>query len=42
MRAVVEPGRPVVLDLRVDPGFALSVDSRSAALRELAAAGGAR
>ena len=42
LRAVVQRGRPVVLDVRIDPGLALSVDSRSAALRELAAAGGVR
>ncbi|HEY6464292.1 MAG TPA: thiamine pyrophosphate-binding protein, partial [Polyangiaceae bacterium] len=42
LRAVVEPGRPTVLDIRVDPSLALSVESRSAALREFAAAGGVR
>ena len=42
LRSVLERGRPGVLDIRIDPGLALSVDSRSAALRELAAAGGVR
>lgn len=42
LRALAESGRPVVLDIRIDPSRALSVDSRSAALVELAASGGAR
>jgi acetolactate synthase-1/2/3 large subunit len=32
-------GRPVVLDVRIDPSLALSVESRSASLREFASGG---
>jgi acetolactate synthase I/II/III large subunit len=43
LRELGRLGRPVVLDVRIDPSLALSVDSRSAALQEFAAAaGGAR
>lgn len=44
LKALARAGRPVVLDIRIDPSLALSVDSRSAALKEFAAgaAGGGR
>ncbi|MGH7296640.1 MAG: thiamine pyrophosphate-binding protein, partial [Polyangiaceae bacterium] len=42
LRSLVERGRPLVLDVRIDPSQALSVESRSAALQEFAAAGGAQ
>ena len=42
LRALARAGGPVVLDIRIDPSLALSVNSRSAALQEFAAAGGVR
>ena len=42
LRALAQAGGPVVLDIRIDPSLALSVESRSAALQEFAAAGGVR
>jgi acetolactate synthase-1/2/3 large subunit len=44
LREFADADRPVVLDIRIDPSLALSVDSRSAALKDFAAAaaGGAR
>ncbi len=39
LRGLASLGRPVVLDVRIDPSLALSVDSRSASLREFAAGG---
>lgn len=41
LRALAKCGRPVVLDVRIDASLALSVASRSAALSDLAVAGGA-
>ena len=42
LQAAASQGRPVVLDIRIDPSLALSVESRSAALQEFAATGGDR
>jgi acetolactate synthase I/II/III large subunit len=39
LRNLARLGRPVVLDVRIDPSLALSVDSRSASLREFATGG---
>jgi acetolactate synthase-1/2/3 large subunit len=39
LAALARLGKPVVLDIRVDPSVALSVESRSAALQEFAAGG---
>jgi acetolactate synthase-1/2/3 large subunit len=39
LRALAVPGRPVLLDVRFDPSAALSVASRSAALRQLKTGG---
>jgi acetolactate synthase-1/2/3 large subunit len=39
LRSFAEDGGPVVLDVRIDPDFALSVGSRSASLRHAAFAG---
>jgi acetolactate synthase-1/2/3 large subunit len=36
LRALAGLGRPVVLDIRIDPSLALSVESRSAALKDCA------
>jgi acetolactate synthase I/II/III large subunit len=38
LRALAGKGRPVVLDIRIDPSLALSVDSRAASLGQFAAA----
>ncbi len=42
LRALAVRGRPLVLDVRFDPSAALSVGSRSAALRDLRTGGGAQ
>jgi thiamine pyrophosphate-dependent acetolactate synthase large subunit-like protein len=39
LRGFTDEGCPVVLDVRIDPDFALSVGSRSASLRHAAFAG---
>jgi thiamine pyrophosphate-dependent acetolactate synthase large subunit-like protein len=39
LRALATLGRPVVLDVRIDPSLGLSANSRSGALREYAAGG---
>ncbi len=38
LRALSRLGRPVVLDVRIDPSLALSVESRSASFKEFVAA----
>jgi acetolactate synthase-1/2/3 large subunit len=40
LRALAKCGRPVLLDIRIDPSLALSAASRSAALSDLAGAAG--
>jgi len=39
LRALASLGRPVVLDVRIDPSMALSANSRSASLKDFAAGG---
>jgi len=39
LRALVLPGKPVVADVRIDPGAVLSVDTRSTTLRQSAFGG---